>query len=173
VFCEHRCAARSCAATKPGDDEERVNLVNRDRIDRPLYLIDVLFGDLRAEFVVGADAVSFHARLTNEHTLVLTDVLETHQVRFRCVHRCRGANNLGAGPLVVLQELVDYFPSRLSKADHCQFHRELTRSIGCAESHRLYNGSGGRVSTDGPSCVSRLYVVTCTVIRPPSTSPAL
>jgi len=99
--------------------------VDRDRVDGALYLVDVLLGDLRAEFVVSADPVALHPGLTDEHALVLSDVLEAHEIGFGRVDGRGRADDLRARPLVVLQEFVDDFFPRLSESDHCKFHRVL------------------------------------------------
>gem|GEM_PF-3816614 len=74
--------------------------------------------------------MAFDSRLTDEDTLVLWDVFQSHEVRFRGVDGDSRADDVGAGLLVVLKESVDDLSTGLSEADHGKFHFATSLSIG-------------------------------------------
>jgi len=87
-----------------------------------LDLVDILFGDLRAEFVVRTNAVALNAGLTNQYTVFFRDVLQSHEIGFRGVDRDSRSNDVRTGFGVIFEEFVHDLAAGLSEADHCEFH---------------------------------------------------
>ncbi len=114
---EDRSTAGAGSATHPGDDEERVDLVNRDAIDRALYFADVLLGNFGAEFVVGADTVALDACLTDQDSVPFRNSLESVEIRRCRVDRDRRFDESAIDRLVVREEFVDDLPACLTEAD--------------------------------------------------------
>jgi len=122
VLGQHRRAAAAGAPAQAGHDEERVDLVDRNIVERVLYLVDVRLGDFGTEFVVGADAVALHARLPDQDPICFRDAFEPLEVDRRGVDRDGVGEDVHPGPLLVLDEPVDDLSACLPEADECQFH---------------------------------------------------
>jgi len=122
VFGEDGRATGTGAAAHTGDDQKGVDLVGRDRVDGVLYLVDVLLGDFRAEFVVSTHAVALDAGLADEYAILLWYIIETDEVRLRGVDGNRRADDSATRPIVVIEESIDDFATGLSESDHRQLH---------------------------------------------------